>query len=95
MAGYSATDDIYSRSKGICPDGWAMPTKVDFTSANDSYWPTADNAWGGNTAGWNKQYGGYCDPYDTESGPFYMIDSGDYLWSSSEYFSFYGWYQAF
>ena len=43
MAGSISNNDQSSRTQGICPSGWGLPTKVDFTSTADSYWPTIDD----------------------------------------------------
>lgn len=59
MAGGLSNNDPSARTTGVCPSGWGIPTKADFTSNSNAYWPTGDFQYGGNTIGWLKSYAGY------------------------------------
>lgn len=84
MNGAISNSGTIARTQGICPSGWGIPTKTDFTSIGNSYWPTSDAAWGGNTVGWSQTHAGYRDFSDMT---FYNRSTGflqEWIWSSFE-----------
>ncbi len=93
MAGWVSNNNQSSRTQGICPSGWGLPTKADFTSTADSYWPTSDNTWAGATTNWSRSYVGYRDTDAT--GTFGNRTTDEYVWSSFENSATDAWDEAF
>jgi uncharacterized protein (TIGR02145 family) len=87
MAWDASTNIQVDRSKGICPIGWAVPTKLDFTSWSWGFWPVRDSSlhemnlpmYSNN---WNVSFVGYRDSSQMMS--FKHTGLKEYFWSSSE-----------
>lgn len=82
-------------SASLCPSGWTLPSKSDFSTTGSAYWPdpASDYSWLGNTTGWNRSYAGYRT--DDSVGTFYDRGSSEYLWSSTASSASYAWYEVF
>lgn len=91
MAWAKATDSQSRRTQGICPSGWALPTKFDFSTKSSAFWPDEKGKYdgenidvvfqyGGNTTGWKASYAGSRIIYDFG---FHYFGSKELLWSSS------------
>jgi uncharacterized protein (TIGR02145 family) len=68
--------------RGICPEGWHVPTKDEFSSANtafgSAYSCAKENCWN-TTSKWEGALGGYC----ASSGTMNQVNSYGAYWSSS------------
>jgi uncharacterized protein (TIGR02145 family) len=91
MAGSGPSNDKSKRAQGICPNGWALPTKYDFSTKSSAYWPDQTTGYdgesidmvyryGGNAAGWRPTYAGTrtTDEYGLD-----YLGVREWLWSSS------------
>ncbi|MDD2744939.1 MAG: FISUMP domain-containing protein [Candidatus Gracilibacteria bacterium] len=93
MAGGSSNNNQGSRTQGVCPSGWAIPTKADFTSSSSTYWPNDDLAWQGTTTNWSRSYAGHRK--DDAVGTFSLRTTYEDLWSSLESSATVAWHQNF
>ncbi|MDD5376998.1 MAG: FISUMP domain-containing protein [Candidatus Gracilibacteria bacterium] len=82
MAGGVSNNNQTARTQGICPSGWGLPTKADFSTTSSAYWPdpVSDSTWLGNTTGWTRLYTGYRT--NDATGTFYGRTGNEYIWSS-------------
>ncbi|MCQ2093149.1 MAG: fibrobacter succinogenes major paralogous domain-containing protein [Fibrobacter sp.] len=102
--GYEKTCTPNSPHRGICPEGWHVPTNVEYSALYDYIGGlSVAGSLLKSTSGWNNSGNG-SDRYGFSvlpdgirdySGNFY--DEGLYasLWSASEIHSYYVWYQFF
>jgi uncharacterized protein (TIGR02145 family) len=77
-AGIDGTKISTAWVRGICPEGFHIPTRVEFVDANTMFKGTNDDKW--NTSSqWQGVFGGWCNSADSLS----QQGSGAYYWSST------------
>jgi len=91
----SCYGQIQARHRGICPDGWHIPSNTEWdalknTVGSSSTALKAESGWGlyNNNGGGNNKYGFSALPggyYDNNLRSFDYIYTEGYWWSSSEY----------
>ncbi|MDD2871895.1 MAG: FISUMP domain-containing protein [Candidatus Gracilibacteria bacterium] len=88
MNGGAATDDVNNRVQGICPSGWAIPTRSDLISTTGGFWPLITEYGpvdvGGNTQLYSPNniipsYTGYRNYLNSQ---FAQLGSSNYFWTS-------------
>lgn len=104
QCGYGKTCTPSSPHRGICPEGWHVPTNEEYSTL---YTYIGGTSTAGSllksTSGWNgsgngsDKYGFSVLPagYRGNSGDFGSEGDNAYLWSASEGNSYYAWYHDF
>ena len=94
MVWAASNNNQSARVQWICPIWWGLPTKADFTSISDSYWPTNDYIYNWNIAWWINKYAGLRE-YSDITGPFNRNTTFMHIWTSFQSSATNAWYSGF
>lgn len=75
----------WETAKQVCPDGWRLPTKDDFTKLMDNYGGDERKAYPELIVGGNSGFSGTFDGKRGKDLAFNTMDRCGYYWSSTEY----------